>query len=170
VEGRPCPTQKWARRLGGVDRRASGFEFYVEGRAERPVILDRATVHVKRAAAPLEGTGTACRLQARLTQRSLQVALRRSGSRVKYVTRDPRSGTTRTSSFRFLLREKDVEDFRVDAVAVGCHCEWTLRLSYLVGGKRRTYEVTDRGAPFVTSSGERAPAASYVSGRWQPIR
>lgn len=78
----------------------------------------------------------------------------------------PEKRTAQPRTFRFVLGKGQVEAFKVDAVAMDCYCRWTLRLGYLVADKRHTYELSDHGSPFVTSSDKRASLAFYRAGRW----
>jgi hypothetical protein len=165
-----CPARRWLRRLHAVA--ATGvFVVYVEGHAGSSVILDGAQAVVVHRAPPVKGTAFSCGGEGEgVPLRSLKAVVRPGGATVRYAPgadpRRPESSRTGPRDFRFALRKGDIEAFQVTATSGGCACEWKLRLSYFVDGKRGTYDVTNGGRPFATTGVGRAVSADYSGGRW----
>jgi hypothetical protein len=171
--GTSCPTADWVKTLAGANAHEMQFYMYVTGISDRPVIVDRARVAMAGTGPPLHGRTVACGEGegGPLSVRTLEARLGRHKHTLNYVPgpdpRHPDSSKAKQLDFRFVFGKDHVEAFQVHALAQGCDCRWTLQLSYLANGRRRTYEVTDGGIPFHISSTERAPNADFSAGHWR---
>lgn len=151
----------WKYEMGGVDAWYTEVQVTIEGRDERPVILQGLEVDVVERRRPLKG-----------------VLLQEPGGDlvdVRYVEVDldsPRpklglgSGYLQGEgewTFPLRVSSTELEVLYIIARTKSYDCAWTARLLFTYRGEARSIEVNNRGKPFRTSSPDGATEAYYVN-------
>ena len=148
---------RWARGLNGIDANRSKIRVYLKGKSAEEVVIDGASVSLKRQPPPRRGTHVLCPVGgATLNPVHLFIDLDKGQARYG------RSGERRTP-FLFSVAKGETEVIDVQAHARRHDVEWTLELSALVGEKRKAITVDDDGRPFRTSAPP--PATAYWDGK-----
>jgi hypothetical protein len=147
----------WLHSRSGVDAGVTRLQVVAQGMSSTPVLLSDLRVRVVRRAPPIIGAEVVCPSAGRATFREIAINL---------DTSPPKVVVEHTQPFGFTLAAGQTEPLDVTAEVHDRAISWTLLLDVVIGGRRETRVITDRGRPFITTPLQHTAAWTWGGDAW----